>query len=98
VCHIARWRAGETPVAAPTERRLLSVDVPTADSRIVAALDAVPLNARRFDERDLQVLTLPDLAGMLLEVEALRRMQRASAFRAFPGRADGAAPSSRDDQ
>ena len=87
------WRAGETPVAAPTERRLLSVDVPTADPRIVAALDAVPLDTRRFDEWDLQVLTLAGrLAGVLLEIEALRRTQRASAFRIFPGRPDGAAP------
>ena len=87
------WRAGETPVAAPNERRLLSVDVPTADPRIVAALDAVPLETRRFDEWDLQVLTLAGrMAGVLLEVEALRRTQRASAFRVFPGRPDGAAP------
>ena len=57
------WRAGETPVAAPAERRLLSVDVPTADPRIVAALDAVPLDTRRFDEWDLQVLTLAGTAG-----------------------------------
>ncbi len=32
------------------------------------------------------------MAGVLLEVEALRRTQRASAFRVFPGRPDGAAP------
>ena len=87
------WRAGEMPVAAATERRLLSVDVPTADPRIVAALDAVPLDTRRFDEWDLQVLTMAGrMAGVLLEVEALRRTQRASAFRVFPGRPDGAAP------
>ena len=87
------WRVGETPVAAASERRLLSVDVPTADPRIVAALDAVPLEARPFDEWDLQVLTLAGrLAGVLLEVEALRRTQRANALRVFPGRPDGAAP------
>ena len=87
------WRAGETPVTAAPERHLLSVDVPTADPRIVAALDAVPHDARQFDEWDVQVLTLAGrLAGVLLEVEALRRTQRANAFRVFPSRPDGAAP------
>ena len=87
------WRAGETPVAAPTDRRLISVDVPTADPRIVAALDAIPHDARRFDEWDLQVLTMAGrMAGVLLEVDALRRTQRAGALRVFPGKPDGAAP------
>ena len=80
-------------MAAPTDRRLISVDVPTADPRIVAALDAVPHDARRFDEWDLQVLTMAGrMAGVLLEVDALRRTQRASALRVFPGKPDGAAP------
>ncbi len=87
------WRIGETPVTAAPDRRLLSVDVPTADPRIVAAIDAVPLEDHRFDEWDLQVLTMAGrMAGILLEVEALRRTQRASAVRVFPGRPDGAAP------
>jgi DNA-binding NtrC family response regulator len=87
------WRVGETPVMAASDRRLLSVDVPTADPRIVAALDAVPIEAGQFDEWDLQLLTLAGrLAGVLLEVEGLRQTQRTTAFRVFPGRPDGAAP------
>jgi DNA-binding NtrC family response regulator len=87
------WRAGEPPVAPAADRRLCSVEVPTADPRRVAALDAVPLDGRQFDEWDRQVLTLAGrLAGVLLELEALRRSQRVQAFRVFPGGADGAAP------
>ena len=41
----------------------------------------------------MQVLTMAGrMAGVLLEVDALRRTQRASALRAFPGKPDGAAP------
>lgn len=86
------WRVGEPPMPASADRRLLSVDVPTADPRIVAALDAVPLEHRQFDEWDRQVVALAGrMAGVLLEVESLRRTQRASAFRVFPGKPDGAA-------
>jgi transcriptional regulator with PAS, ATPase and Fis domain len=87
------WRVGESPIAAPADRRLVSVDVPAADPRIIAALDAVPAEGRRFDDWDLQVLAIAGrLAGVLLEVDHLRRSQRAAALRMFPGRPDGAAP------
>ncbi len=87
------WHVGETPVPSPSDRRLVSVDVPTADPRIIATLDAIPADGKRFDDWDLQVLTVAGrLAGVLLEVDLLRRSQRAAALRLFPGRPDGAAP------
>lgn len=87
------WRVGETPVPSPADRRLVSVDVPTPDPRVIAALDALPVDGRRFDDWDLQVLTTAGrLAGVLIEVDLLRRTQRAAALRMFPGRPDGAAP------
>ncbi len=87
------WRAGESPVPAGPDRRLVSVDVPTPDPRVIAALDAVPGEGRQFDAWDLQVLTLAGrLAGVLLEVESLRRREQTEALRLLPGRPDGAAP------
>ena len=87
------WRAGETAVPAGADRRLVSVEVPTADPRVIAALDAVPLDGRQFDAWDLQMLTLAGrLAGVLLEIEALRRNEQAAGLRLLPGRPDGAAP------
>jgi transcriptional regulator with PAS, ATPase and Fis domain len=90
---IRDWLVGESPVMPAADRRLLSVNVPTTDPRHVAALDAIPAEAREFDEWDLQMLsTAGRLVGVLLEVEALRKTQRAHALRTLPGRPDGAAP------
>ena len=87
------WRVGESPLPPAAERYLVSVDVPTADPRIVATLDAVPAEGRAFDRWDLQVLTLAGrLAGVMLEVESLRRAEQRAALRVLPGRPDGAAP------
>lgn len=87
------WQVGEPVVASTPARRLVTFDVPTADPRTVAALDAVPRETAQFDPWDVQVLTLAGrLAGVLLEVERLRRAERAHAFRALPGQPDGAAP------
>ena len=71
------------PVPAATDRRLLSVDADggSAHRRGIGCR----AHTRRFDEWDLQLLTMAGrMAGVLLEVEALRRTQRASAFRSFP--------------
>ena len=61
---IRDWLVGESPALPAADRRLLSVNVPTSDPRHVAALDAIPAEAREFDEWDLQMLsTAGRLAG-----------------------------------
>jgi DNA-binding NtrC family response regulator len=90
---IRSWRAGETPVAAAEHRRLVAVDVPTPDPRVIASLDAVPRPGCEFDGWDHQLLGLAGrLAGVLLEIEGLRRTQRQQALRQLPASPDGAAP------
>ena len=66
VISLREWRVGESAIRPGPEPRLVSVDVPTADPRIVSALDAVPHANRAFDEWDLQVLKIAGrLAGVL---------------------------------
>jgi DNA-binding NtrC family response regulator len=90
---VREWRAGEAPIAPAGDRRLVSVDVPTSDPRIIASLDAIPRAGCQFDGWDHQALSLAGrLAGVILEVEAVRRTERHQALRQLPAAPDGAAP------
>jgi transcriptional regulator with PAS, ATPase and Fis domain len=90
---LREWRAGDAAVAAAVDRRLVAVDVPTADPRIIASLDFVPAAGCAFDSWDHQAMSLAGrLAGVVLEIEHLRRAQRQQAFRHLPAAPDGAAP------
>jgi DNA-binding NtrC family response regulator len=90
---LREWRAGDMPVPAAVDRRMVAVDVPTSDPRVIASLDIVPRTGCELDEWDHQALSLAGrLAGVILEVESLRRAQRHQALRQLPAAPDGAAP------
>jgi DNA-binding NtrC family response regulator len=93
VVTIRQWRAGEASLAASQDRRLVSVDVPTSDPRVIASLDFVPRAGCVFDGWDHQAMSLAGrLAGVVLEFELLRRAQRHQALQRLPAAPDGAAP------
>lgn len=90
---LRQWRAGDVPVPPPVDRGLVAVDVPTSDPRVIASLDVVPRTGCELDGWDHQALNLAGrLAGVILEVESLRRAQRHQALRQLPAAPDGAAP------
>ncbi len=88
------WRVGESAIRPAKDRRMISMDVQTSDPRHLAAIDVLPAPDRRFDEWDIQVISAAGrLSALLLEIEELRRVQKAAqSLRTLPGRPDGAAP------
>ena len=88
---LREWRLGDPRVSTDMPSRSATFEVPTSDPRRLARLDVSPDEAAGFDDWDLQTLALASqLAGLVLEIELLRRSRLASRVPAGPP--DGAAP------
>jgi DNA-binding NtrC family response regulator len=90
---IRDWQAGGVRLEPPSQKPLVSFEIPTSDPRRIAVLDVLPGEGRTLDDWDLQTLALSSQIGALvLEIESLRRPSRADALTVTINRPDGAAP------
>ena len=90
---IRDWQAGGVRLEPPTQKPLVTFEIPTSDPRRIAVLDVLPGEGRTLDDWDMQLLALSSQIGALvLEIESLRRPARADALTVTVNRPDGAAP------
>ena len=90
---IRDWQAGGVRLEPPSQKPLVTFEIPTSDPRRIAVLDVLPGEGRTLDDWDMQTLALSSQIGALvLEIESLRRPARADALTVTLTRPDGAAP------
>ena len=90
---IRDWQAGGVRLEPPSQKPLVTFEIPTSDPRRIAVLDVLPGEGRTLDDWDMQTLALSSQIGALvLEIESLRRPARADALTVTLNRPDGAAP------
>jgi len=90
---IRDWQAGGVRLEPPSQKPLVTFEIPTSDPRRIAVLDVLPGEGRTLDDWDMQTLALTSQIGALvLEIESLRRPARAEALSVAISRPDGAAP------
>jgi hypothetical protein len=90
---IRDWQAGGVRLEPPTQKPLVTFEIPTSDPRRIAVLDVLPGEGRTLDDWDMQTLALSSQIGALvLEIESLRKPPRADALTVTVTRPDGAAP------
>jgi hypothetical protein len=90
---IRDWQAGGVRLEPPSQKPLVTFEIPTSDPRRIAVLDVLPGAGRPLDDWDMQALALSSQIGALvLEIESLRKPARADALTVSLNRPDGAAP------
>jgi hypothetical protein len=90
---IRDWQVGGVRLEPPSQKPLVTFEIPTSDPRRIAVLDVLPAEGRALDDWDMQTLALSSQVGALvLEIESLRKPARADALSVAVCRPDGAAP------